>query len=146
VVADIPGLIEGAHTGHGLGIKFLRHVERTRVLLHLVDVSEMTGRDPLNDIAVINGELRAFSTALAAKPQILVATKTDTRPSPERLRQVEDEAKRLGIPFHAISAASGDGIKSLLEAAWPLVQEAAQRETESGHRETETPGEERPFS
>ena len=131
VVADIPGLIEGAHTGHGLGIKFLRHVERTRVLLHLVDVSEMTGRDPVHDIQVINGELRAFSEALAAKPQILVATKTDTRPSPERLKLVEDEARRLGIPFRAISAASGDGIKDLLEAAWLLVQEATRKEGEA---------------
>jgi GTP-binding protein len=132
VVADIPGLIEGAHTGHGLGIKFLRHVERTRILFHLVDVSEMTGRDPLHDIAVINGELRAFSEALAAKPQILVATKTDTRPSPERLKIVEDEARRLGVPFHAISAASGEGVRGLLEAAWPLVQEATQREAQTG--------------
>jgi GTP-binding protein len=132
VVADIPGLIEGAHTGHGLGIKFLRHVERTRVLLHLVDVSELTSRDPRHDIEVINGELRAFSETLAAKPQILVATKTDTRPSPERLKIVEDEARRLGVPFHAISAASGEGVKALLEAAWPIVQELTQRETEGG--------------
>src|SRR6185436_8776233 len=130
VVADIPGLIEGAHTGHGLGIKFLRHVERTRVLLHLVDVSEMTGRDPLHDIQVINSELRSFSEALAAKPQILVATKTDTKPSPERLKMVEQEARRLGVPFRAISAASGEGIKDLLESAWPLVQEATRREAE----------------
>jgi GTP-binding protein len=132
VVADIPGLIEGAHTGHGLGIKFLRHVERTRVLLHLVDVSELTSRDPRHDIEVINGELRAFSETLAAKPQILVATKTDTRPSPERLKIVEDEARRLGVPFHAISAASGEGVKALLEAAWPIVQELTQRETQGG--------------
>jgi GTP-binding protein len=131
VVADIPGLIEGAHTGHGLGIKFLRHVERTRVLLHLVDVSEMTGRDPLHDIQVINSELRSFSEALAAKPQILVATKTDTKPSPERLKMVEDEARRLGVPFHAISAASGEGVRELLEAAWPLVQEVTRREAEA---------------
>jgi len=134
VVADIPGLIEGAHTGHGLGIKFLRHVERTRVLLHLVDVSEMTGRDPRHDIEIINGELRAFSEALAAKPQILVATKTDTKPSPERLKIVEDEARRLGVPFHAISAASGEGVRGLLEAAWPIVEDVTRRETEAaGH-------------
>ncbi|HET8946464.1 MAG TPA: GTPase ObgE, partial [Candidatus Polarisedimenticolia bacterium] len=132
VVADIPGLIEGAHTGHGLGIKFLRHVERTRVLFHLVDVSETTGRDPLHDMAVINGELRAFSEALAAKPQILVATKTDTKPSPERLKIVEEEARRLGLPFHAISAASGEGVRGLLEAAWPMVQELTRREAQTG--------------
>ena len=135
VVADIPGLIEGAHTGHGLGIKFLRHVERTRVLLHLVDVSEMTGRDPLHDIQVINSELRSFSEALAAKPQILVATKTDTKPSPERLKMVEDEARRLGVPFHAISAASGEGVRGLLEAAWPLVQELTRGEAETAGRQ-----------
>jgi GTP-binding protein len=114
-----------------------------------VDVSETTGRDPLHDIGVINGELRAFSEALAAKRQILVATKTDTRPSPERLKMVEEEARRLGLPFRAISAASGEGIKDLLEAAWPLVQEVTQREAESAagrdeqHHDT---GEDRTFS
>jgi len=124
VVADIPGLIEGAHAGHGLGIKFLRHVERTRVLVHLVDVSEMTGRDPVRDLEVINGELRAFSAALADKPQVVAATKIDTRPAPGRLRALHDHCAARGVPFHAISSVSGEGIRDLLETLWPMVRDA----------------------
>jgi GTP-binding protein len=125
VVADIPGLIEGAHEGHGLGIKFLRHVERTRVLLHLVDVSEASGRDPVRDLEIIDAELAAFSAPLARKPQIVVATKIDTRPSPTRLAALERHCKARGLAFHAISAVSGAGVRALLESVWPLVQEAS---------------------
>jgi GTP-binding protein len=130
VVADIPGLIEGAHEGHGLGIKFLRHVERTRVLLHLVDVSEASGRDPVHDLEVINAELAAFSERLARKPQIVVATKMDTRPAPRRVRALERRCAALGVPFRTVSAVSGDGMRDLLEAVWPVVQEAARAEAE----------------
>ena len=125
VVADIPGLIEGAHTGHGLGIQFLRHVERTRVLVHLVDVSEGSGRDPVRDLEIINGELRAFSPGLAAKKQIVAATKIDTRPDPARLRALESRCHEDGVPFVTLSAVSGEGVKELLEALWPVVQEEA---------------------
>jgi len=115
VMADIPGLIEGAHTGHGLGIQFLKHVERTRLLLHLVDISEGSGRDPVHDLDVINAELAAFSPALAAKPQIVAATKIDTRPSPDRLRTLAEHCAERGLPFVALSAVSGEGVKELLE-------------------------------
>ena len=125
VMADIPGLIEGAHTGHGLGIQFLRHVERTRLLVHLVDVSEGSGRDPVHDLDVINAELAAFSEALAAKPQIVAATKIDTRPSPDRVRALEQHCAQRGLPFVAISAVSGDGVKALLEMLYARVHEAA---------------------
>jgi GTP-binding protein len=120
VVADIPGLIEGAHEGHGLGLQFLRHVERTRVLLHLVDVSEASGRDPARDREVIDAELEAFSPALAGKPQIVVATKIDTKPSPERLRTLARACERAGVPFFAVSAVSGEGMRDVLEAAFAL--------------------------
>ena len=128
VVADIPGLIEGAHAGHGLGIQFLRHIERTRLLLHLIDVSEGSGRDPVHDRDVIDAELRAFSPALAAKPQIVVATKIDTRPSPERLETLARACKAAGVPFFAVSAVSGEGVRDLLEAAFALERETARRE------------------
>src|SRR5207244_5412357 len=82
VVADIPGLIEGAHSGAGLGIQFLRHIERTRLLVHLVDVSESSGRDPVHDFDVILKELASFSDELAAKPMIVVATKLDAAQDP----------------------------------------------------------------
>ncbi|HYV84926.1 MAG TPA: GTPase ObgE [Patescibacteria group bacterium] len=125
VVADIPGLIEGAHSGHGLGTKFLRHVERTRVLLHLVDVSEASGRDPVRDLEIIDAELAAFSAPLARKPQIVVATKVDTRPPASRLEALERFCAGRGLPFHAVSAVSGEGVRVLLEALWPLVRETA---------------------
>jgi GTP-binding protein len=123
VVADIPGLIEGAHEGHGLGIRFLRHVERTRVLVHLVDVSEATGRDPIHDLDVVNAELGAFSATLAVKPQIVAATKIDTRPAAGRVRALRDRCAGRGVPFHAISSASGEGIRDLLETLWPMVRD-----------------------
>jgi GTPase len=133
VVADIPGLIEGAHEGHGLGIKFLRHVERTRVLVHLVDVSE-TGRDPVHDLDVVNGELGAFSETLAGKPQVVAATKIDTRPDAGRIRALRERCAARGVPFHAISSASGEGIRELLETLWPMVRDT--------HEGAETPAEE----
>src|SRR5207302_2198737 len=85
VVADLPGLIEGAHEGAGLGIRFLRHVERTRLLVHLIDTSEASDRDPIRDHEIICGELRAFSESLAAKPMIVVATKLDATTDRSRL-------------------------------------------------------------
>ncbi|MBI4891894.1 MAG: GTPase ObgE, partial [Acidobacteria bacterium] len=99
VVADIPGLIEGAHEGHGLGIQFLRHVERTRLLLHLVDVSEFTGRDPKKDFDVILKELASFSGELAAKPMFVVATKMDAAQDKKRVESLQRKAKRKGLPF-----------------------------------------------
>src|SRR5467141_3777072 len=92
VIADIPGLIEGAHEGHGLGDRFLRHVERTKLLLHLVDMSSVSGRDPANDYEVINRELAAYDSQLAARPQIVVATKIDALDEPARVESLRERA------------------------------------------------------
>src|ERR1700719_4153901 len=89
VVADIPGLIEGAHLGHGLGVQFLRHIERTRLLVHLVDVSEITGRDPAEDFRVVMGELSVFPKDLFRKPMLVVATKLDSAQDPERVNSLK---------------------------------------------------------
>ena len=116
VVADIPGLIEGAHEGHGLGIRFLRHVERTRLLLHLVDVSEFSGRDPKHDFDVILAELASFSEELARKPMFVVATKMDAAQDRKRVESLQRKAKRNGLPFFRISAVTGDGLDQLVRA------------------------------
>jgi GTP-binding protein len=136
VVADIPGLIEGAHAGHGLGTKFLRHLERTRVLIHLVDVSETSGRDPVSDLAVINGELLAFSEQLGRERQVVAANKLDLLYAPARLRALEDHCRSTGTPFFAVSAATGEGIGPLLEGVWSLVQEACAAEPATSLGET----------
>ena len=118
VVADVPGLIAGAHSGHGLGDRFLKHIERTKVLIHLVDVSGSSGRDPVEDFDTIMEELRLFSPAVAAKPQIVAANKIDALDDPARLERLETHVRSLELPFHRISGATGDGIPKLLEAAW----------------------------
>lgn len=115
VVADIPGLIEGAHEGHGLGIQFLRHVERTHLLAHLVDISD-TGRDPANDFEVILKELASFSQELANKPMIVVATKLDAAQDPERVKAVQKLARKHKMPFFKISSATGEGLTALKRA------------------------------
>src|SRR5947209_4627926 len=104
VVADIPGLIEGAHLGHGLGIQFLRHIERTRLLLHLVDVSEANERDPVEDFQTVMQELASFSEELAAKPMLVVATKMDAAQDPGRVEALRNLARDRGLPFFAISS------------------------------------------
>src|ERR1700688_3472225 len=114
-VADIPGLIEGAHEGHGLGIRFLRHVSRTRILAHLVDVSD-TGRDPVHDLEVILAELASFSDDLANKPMIVVATKMDAAQDPKRVAALQRLARKRGMPFFKISSVTGEGIKELKRA------------------------------
>jgi GTPase len=113
VVADIPGLIEGAHEGHGLGTQFLRHVERTRLLVHLVDASESSGRDPLHDFYVVMEELASFSTAIANKPMFLVATKIDIAQDRERIEKIRKLAAQEGLPFFAISSVTGEGLDML---------------------------------
>jgi GTP-binding protein len=113
VVADVPGLIEGAHLGSGLGTQFLRHIERTRVLVHLVDVSDASGRpDPVEDFKVINKELGNFGNGLLEKPMIVVATKIDVA-NPEKLKKLTTHAKRRKLELHAISAVTGAGIDDL---------------------------------
>jgi GTP-binding protein len=113
VVADIPGLIEGAHAGHGLGTRFLRHVERTRLLAHLVDVSEASGRDPVRDFEVVMGELASFSEEMARKPMLVVATKLDVAQDPARLAALERLAAQKGLAFYAISSVTGQGLDAL---------------------------------
>lgn len=113
VVADIPGLIEGAHMGAGLGIQFLRHIERTRLLAHLVDVSEMSGRDPVHDFEVVNNELASFSEELAGKPMIVVASKMDAAQNGDRVASLRQAAADRGLPFFEISSATGQGIDAL---------------------------------
>jgi GTP-binding protein len=118
VVADVPGLIEGAHEGHGLGDKFLRHIERTKVLVHLVDVSGASGRDPVHDFDTILDELRLFDAKVAAKPQIVAATKMDAIDDPSLVAALERHVRDRGLPFYRISAVAGTGLDELLEAMW----------------------------
>ncbi len=113
VVADIPGLIEGAHLGHGLGVQFLRHIERTHLLAHLVDVSESSGREPAADFATVMAELASFSEELAAKPMILVATKMDAAQDPARVESLREVAEQHGLAFFQISSVTGQGLDEL---------------------------------
>lgn len=116
VVADIPGLIEGAHEGAGLGDRFLRHVERTKLLLHLVDVSSMSGRETVSDYETINRELESYNIELATRPQIVVATKIDALDEPERLESLRERAAEDGRTFFAISAVTNEGVRELVNA------------------------------
>jgi GTPase len=128
VVADVPGLIEGAHRGLGLGHQFLRHLERTKVLVHLVDVSGASGRDPVSDLDTLRRELELFQPTLAAKPQIVTANKIDAA-GPDRADAVNDlkrRAAQLDLPFFRISGASGQGVPELLEAMWRRLADARQ--------------------
>jgi GTP-binding protein len=124
VVADIPGLIEGAHAGHGLGHRFLSHLERTKVLVHVVDVSSVSGRDPVHDFQVITKELELFPGRDAAgerlrdKPVVVAANKIDALDDPARLGQLRAYLQEQRVPLYAVSAASGEGLDPLLEAVW----------------------------
>jgi GTP-binding protein len=113
VVADIPGLIEGAHLGHGLGVQFLRHIERTRLLVHLVDVSEASGRDPVHDFETVMGELASFSPQLVEKPMIVAASKMDIAQDPARVEALRRHAAERGLAYFEISSATGLGIEKL---------------------------------
>ena len=138
VVADIPGLIEGAAEGAGLGTRFLKHVERTRVLIHLLEISPDDGREPERDFDVINAELRkhaiaahpalgAGAQALAERPQIVALNKIDLPDVRDLYPEVRDRFKARGIELHAISAATGEGIAPLLERAWSLLERSLQQ-------------------
>ena len=132
VVADVPGLIEGAHAGHGLGHRFLSHLERTKVLVHLVDISSSSGRDPVEDYDIITRELELFpgrdasGERLAEKPIVAAANKIDALDDPERLARLQAHLDKLGVPLFEVSAATGKGVDALLEAIWREV--AASRE------------------
>ena len=116
VVADVPGLIEGAHEGAGLGTRFLKHLERTRLIAHLVDTSDASERDPIRDFEIIMHELAAFSPELAEKPMIVVATKLDATTDRAHLDELREFAAKCGLEFHAVSSATGDGIVELVRA------------------------------
>ncbi len=123
VVADIPGLIEGAHSGAGLGAQFLRHIERTRLLVHLVDVSDASGRpDPTKDVKVINGELESFDAKLERKPVIMVASKIDVA-NKDKLTKLKRYCKKEGLELFPISAVTGKGIEELKYAMAEKVEE-----------------------
>src|SRR5687767_4532118 len=116
VVADIPGLIEGASEGAGLGDRFLRHVERTKLILHLVDVSSVSGRDPAEDYKTINRELGKYDQVLASRTQLVVATKIDALDEPERLESLKARAAKDGRQFFAISSVANTGVRELINA------------------------------
>ena len=132
VIADIPGLIEGAHTGAGLGDRFLRHIERTKLLLHLVDVSSVSGRDPVADYETVNRELASYNPELALRPQFVVATKIDALDEPERLESLKARAAEDAKPFFAISSATGAGVRELVNAMAAKLDELAR----AGSRDT----------
>jgi GTP-binding protein len=116
VVADLPGLIEGASEGAGLGIRFLRHVERTRLLVHLIDTGDTAEMDPVKAFEIIQGELAAFSETLTQKPVIVVATKLDATTDRTKLEELRKFCRKQGLEFHAISAATGEGVKDMVRA------------------------------
>lgn len=130
VVADIPGLIEGAHEGVGLGIEFLRHIERTRILVHVIDVSGIEGRDPVDDFYKINNELANYSEKLTKKPQIVAANKTDIPGFEENFEKLENEMNELGIKVFKISAATNKGVKELMLYVASLLDQMPEEEEE----------------
>jgi len=138
VVADIPGLIEGASAGHGLGTQFLRHIERTRLLLHVIDVSDSSGRpDPTEDFKVIMNELETWGTGLEQKPIIVVASKIDVA-NAEKLAKLKRFASRRKLPFMAISAVTGEGIEKLKYTVAERVREIRASAPETPTNDTQS--------
>jgi GTP-binding protein len=130
VVADIPGLIEGASEGAGLGDRFLRHVERTKLILHMVDVSSISGRDSNEDYKIINHELANYDENLAERPQIVVATKIDALDEPERLERLRELAEKDRKPFLQISAVTNQGTRELVNLVAQKLAEIKESEAE----------------
>lgn len=128
VIADIPGIIEGASEGTGLGLQFLRHIERTRLLLHFLDVSGSEGRNPVDDFNVINEELKKYSEKLSNRRQVIVANKTDIIQDDSLYKEVEKLAKDKGLEIFKISAVTGDGIKELMKRISELLKELPKEE------------------
>ncbi|MDO5345713.1 MAG: GTPase ObgE, partial [Lachnospiraceae bacterium] len=131
VIADIPGLIEGASEGVGLGHEFLRHIERTKVMIHLVDAASTEGRDPVEDVYKINAELAAYNAELEKRPQVIAANKVDAifeeEGTPDPIQRLKDEFEPKGIPVFAISAVSGQGIRELLYYVRKLLDELPEK-------------------
>lgn len=132
VVADIPGIIEGAHRGAGLGHTFLRHIERTSVLVHVVDASGREGRRPVDDLAVVASELRHYSPELAARPQVIAANMMDLPDAARNLPEIEAFARERGLKVYPISAATGEGVRELVFALWQMVQQAREERRKAG--------------
>ncbi|MEM4658709.1 MAG: GTPase ObgE, partial [Candidatus Methanosuratincola sp.] len=122
VVADIPGLIKGAHEGAGLGIAFLKHIERTRVLIHLLDLSPYTGRDPIEDYKTMNEELAAYDADLPKKPQVVAANKIDLKEAQENLSRVKEYFHKKGIEVIPISSLTGEGLERLVQETAALLE------------------------
>ena len=148
VVADVPGLIAGAHAGQGLGHRFLSHLERTRVLVHVIDVSSTSGRDPVDDFDTIRTELTRFSgtgtrtpapgdpAPLSGKPQLAAANKMDSLDDPERLARLRRHLAARSVPLYTVSAATGAGLPALLDAMWAAVRRRPGRTGEPASQET----------
>ena len=115
VIADIPGIIEGASEGTGLGLQFLRHIERTRLLLHVIDVSGIEGRNPVDDFNIINNELKSYSQKLSTRTQIIVASKADLIQDEEQFNELANLAKEKDMKIFKISSVTGEGVKELLD-------------------------------
>lgn len=128
VIADIPGIIEGASQGVGLGIQFLRHIERTRLLLHVIDVSGIEGRNPVEDFYTINKELESYSQKLSKRKQIIVANKVDVMQNDEAYKELEKLAKEKDIEIYKISAATGEGIDALMDRVIKVLKELPKEE------------------
>jgi GTP-binding protein len=135
VVADLPGLIEGASEGAGLGTRFLRHVERTRLLAHLIDTSDTAEKDPVEAFEIIEGELATFSVTLTQKPRIVVATKLDATTDRSKLEELRDFCQKRGSEFHGISAATGEGVKELVRAIADALDKIPKEEVEAQRSE-----------
>jgi GTPase len=123
VMADIPGLIAGAHQGRGLGTRFLKHVERTRLLLHLIDVAEHSGRDPVGDYRVVLHELESFSPVVASKPMLLVASRIDAAGEGDRRRALREFCCKQGLRLLEISSVTGEGLEELKRATWEMLEQ-----------------------
>jgi GTP-binding protein len=121
-MADIPGLIQGAHSGVGLGDQFLRHVERTKVLIHMVDISALEGRDPLEDFRTINQELEKFNSDLLERPQVVAANKIDLTDTEENLAELKEVLEAEGYEVFPISAVTGTGVDELIRRVNELVE------------------------
>ena len=143
VLADIPGLIEGAHEGKGLGHEFLRHVERTRVLIHVVDLAGVDGRDPHDDYEKINAELRLYNEKIAGRPQIVAANKMDLPEAQERLEEFKEFIHSKNQEVFPISTVTGEGIREILEKAYELLQVPVEQEEVEDFKlyEAQTPDE-----
>jgi GTP-binding protein len=123
VMADIPGLIAGAHLGRGLGTRFLKHVERTRLLLHLIDMAEHSGRDPVDDYQIILNELASFSPLVASKPMLLVASRIDAAGEGDQLVALREFCRGRGLPLYEISCVTGEGLEELTRATWARLEQ-----------------------